>query len=243
MRRFVFHYEPNNMVQPLFYGNLSRNFGLGQNIMINMTGENMSEHLEYYQSFSELGLALRQGVDEKGKLFSEYKKVLLKPPESIPGSDSYKGYSKEEIPFEWLPDYKHDYDEDVLYIIGPDKYEVTVDMVGPDQLVAIPIIRQSLWSGAAAAAVAYDISVKERIDKKMTMGEYAKFYDAKRLDYMTTRNQTLEQQRLRKEFENMQKQIQMKNMLAQQQLEQQLKQQPAAAQHVPGTVFVPPVVK
>ena len=165
-RRFMFAYEANNVVNPRVMWTTLKNFGIDKMIVVNTSGqqyqqlEGVSVANEYHQVFN--------AEDENGKLYSDYKLIFLKPPESIPGNPQYKGFSKEEFDFTWLKDFKHP-DGDVLYLIGPDQYTLPLDMVDmykeDNQFVSLEITRNSLWSIVAAGIVARDAMIQDKYGK------------------------------------------------------------------------------
>ena len=91
-RRFLMHYEANNVVNPRVLLTTVLNFGAEKLILINTSGQ-QARNTETLEFHSELGHAL-DAKDENGKQYKDYTLVYFKPPESIPGNEKYKGYSK-----------------------------------------------------------------------------------------------------------------------------------------------------
>ncbi len=164
-RRFLMHLEANNVVNPRVLLTTVLNFGAKKLLLVNTTGQQIqgNEALEFYP---ELGIAL-EGKDENGKQYKDYTLVYFKPPESIPGTEKYKGYSKESFDFTYLKDFIHP-EGDVLYIIGPDQYTLPIDfmdMSGDNELVALEITRNSLWSIVAGGIVSRDSYLQDQYGK------------------------------------------------------------------------------
>ena len=164
-RRFLMHYEANNVVNPRVLLTTVLNFGADKLLLVNTSGQQVrgNEALEFHP---EIGVALN-AKDENGKQYKDYKLVYFKPPESIPGNPKYKGYSKESYEFEWLRNYIHP-DGDVLYVIGPDQYTLPIDMMdisGDNKLVALEITRNSLWSIVASGIVSRDAYLPDQYGK------------------------------------------------------------------------------
>ena len=164
-RRFLMHYEANNVVNPRVLLTTVLNFGADKLLLVNTSGQQAqnSGPVEFYP---ELGLALR-AEDENGKQYKDYTLVYFKPPESIPGNPAYKGYSKESFEFTWLREFIHP-EGDVLYIIGPDQYTLPIDFMdfsGDNELVALEITRNSLWSIVAGGIVSRDSYLQDQYGK------------------------------------------------------------------------------
>jgi hypothetical protein len=164
-RRIVFHYEANNVTNPRVLLTTALNFGMNKVLLVNTSGQNMqgNESLEFHP---ELDVAMN-AKDENGKRYKDYTLVYFKPPESIPGNEKYKGYSKESFDFTFLKDFIHP-EGDVLYIIGPDQYTLPIDMMhlsGDNELVALEITRNSLWSIVAGGIVSRDAYLQDQYGK------------------------------------------------------------------------------
>ena len=164
-RRFLMHYEANNVVNPRVMLTTVLNFGINKLLIVNTSGQQMkgNEALEFH---SELGIAL-EARDENGKQYKDYTLVYFKPPESIPGNEKYKGYSKESYDFTFLREFIHP-EGDVLYIIGPDQYTLPIDFMnlsGDNELVALEITRNSLWSIVAGGIVSRDAYLQDQYGK------------------------------------------------------------------------------
>lgn len=164
-RRFLMHYEANNVVNPRVLLTTVLNFGAEKLLLVNTSGQQAQNNgaIEFH---SEIGIAL-EAKDEKGKQYKDYTLVYFKPPESIPGSPDYKGYSKEEFEYTMLREFIHP-EGDVLYIIGPDQYTLPIDFMdfsGDNELVALEITRNSLWSIVAGGIVSRDAYLQDQYGK------------------------------------------------------------------------------
>ena len=84
------------------------------------------------------------------------------------GNPKYKGFLDKEYEFTWLKDYIHP-DGDVLYVIGPDQYTLPIDMLETEgnDLVAMEITRNSLWSIVAGGIVMRDAYLQDQYGKKV----------------------------------------------------------------------------
>lgn len=163
-RRFIMSYEANNVVNPRVMWTTLKNFGIDHMIFVNTSSQQMQ---------SQEGISvvaehhhIWNGRDENGTPYKDYKKVYLKPPESIPGNPKYRGFSKEKYDFTWLKDFKHP-EGNVLYLIGPDQYTIPIDTLDMSngELVAIEITRNSLWSIVAAGIVAREAMIQDKYEK------------------------------------------------------------------------------
>ena len=164
-RRFLMHYEANNVTNPRVLLTTVLNFGANRLLLVNTSGQQMQSQgpLEVYP---ELGVALN-AKDENGKQYKDYTLVYFKPPESIPGTPEYKGFSKESFDFTYLREFIHP-TGDVLYIIGPDQYTLPIDFMdisGDNELVALEITRNSLWSIVAGGIVSRDAYLQDQYGK------------------------------------------------------------------------------
>lgn len=163
-RRFIMSYEANNVVNPRVIWTTLKNFGIDHMIFVNTSGQQLrgQEGITVVPEHHHIW----EGHDENGVPYSEYKKVYLKPPESIPGNEKYKGYSKDIYDFQWLKDYTHP-EGNVLYLIGPDQYTIPIDSLNMKNadLVAIEIERNSLWSIVAAGIVSRDAYLQDKYEK------------------------------------------------------------------------------
>jgi len=159
------HYEANNVVNPRVMLTTVLNFGAKKLIIVNTSGQQMqgNESLEFHV---ELSHAL-EAKDENDKQYKDYTLVYFKPPESIPGHEKYRGYSKETFDFAYLREFIHP-EGDVLYIIGPDQYTLPIDFMdfsGDNELVALEITRNSLWSIVAGGIVSRDAYLQDQYGK------------------------------------------------------------------------------
>ncbi len=164
-RRFLMHYEANNVVNPRVMLTTVLNFGVKKLLVVNSSGQQMqgNEAVEFHP---EIGVAL-DAKDENGKQYKDYTLVYFKPPESIPGHPNYKGYSKEVFEYSYLREFIHP-EGDVLYIIGPDQYTLPIDFMnlsGDNELVALEITRNSLWSIVAGGIVSRDALLQDKYGK------------------------------------------------------------------------------
>lgn len=158
-RKILFHYEANNVANPRVLMTTALNFGADEVILINTSGQQLQNHGSV-KVYPEMHLALED--------YKDYKKVFLKPPESIPGNPKYKGFLDKEYEFTWLKDYIHP-EGDVLYVIGPDQYTLPIDMLETEgnDLVAMEITRNSLWSIVAGGIVMRDAYLQDQYGKKV----------------------------------------------------------------------------
>ena len=164
-RRFLMHYEANNVVNPRVLLTTILNFGADKLLLVNTSGQ-QAQGTDKVEFHAELHVALN-AKDENGKQYKDYTLVYFKPPESIPGNPDYKGYSKEEFKFTWLREFIHP-EGDVLYIIGPDQYTLPIDFMnlsGDNELVALEITRNSLWSIVAGGIVSRDAYLQDQYGK------------------------------------------------------------------------------
>ena len=164
-RRFLMHYEANNVVNPRVLLTTVLNFGAEKLLLVNTSGQ-QAQNGGAVEFHAEIGQALNAN-DENGKQYKDYTLVYFKPPESIPGNERYKGYSKESFDFTYLKDFIHP-EGDVLYIIGPDQYTLPIDfmdMSGDNELVALEITRNSLWSIVAGGIVSRDAYLQDQYGK------------------------------------------------------------------------------
>ena len=161
------HYEANNVVNPRVMLTTVLNFGAKKLIVVNTSGQQLqgNESLTFYP---EITIAL-DAKDENGKQYKDYTLVYFKPPESIPGNPKYKGYSKEVFEYAYLREFIHP-EGDVLYIIGPDQYTLPIDFMnlsGDNELVALEITRNSLWSIVAGGIISRDAYLQDEYGKNV----------------------------------------------------------------------------
>ena len=164
-RRILFHYEANNVTNPRVLLTTALNFGMNKVLIVNTSGQQMQSQGPL-EAYPEMGVALN-AKDENGKQYKDYTLVYFKPPESIPGTPEYKGYSKESFDFTYLREFIHP-EGDVLYLIGPDQYTMPIDFMdlsGDNELVALEITRNSLWSIVAGGIVARDSFLQDKYGK------------------------------------------------------------------------------
>ena len=164
-RRFLMHYEANNVANPRVLLTTVLNFGAEKLLLVNTSGQQMQSQGPL-EAYAEIGNALN-AKDENGKQYKDYTLVYFKPPESIPGHEKYKGFSKESFDFTYLREFIHP-EGDVLYIIGPDQYTLPIDFMnlsGDNELVALEITRNSLWSIVAGGIVSRDAYLQDQYGK------------------------------------------------------------------------------
>ena len=167
-RRFMFHHEADSVLEPHVWMGFARNMGFSKSILINKTRDNIPNNPEAYVQVK----SIEQGLD----LVRGSTLVWLKPPESLPGSPKYRGYSPVKYDFSWLKDFEHPEDTNVVYIIGPDQWDIPSDTyINPNdpkhKVVGIEIERNSLWGIVAGSIVARDVYTKEILSGKAKVVE------------------------------------------------------------------------